>query len=72
MEKYQVESIAPYTDEEAVAALNKVANHPSVPWISKYIFSNQPETFLRDQLKKIHSIDEFQRAIMSHAIEWVI
>ena len=72
MEQYQVESIAPYTDEEAVVALGKIANHPSVPWISKYIFSNQPETFLRDQLKQIHSIDEFQSAIMSHAIEWVI
>ena len=72
MEQYQVESIAPYTDEEAVVALGKIANHPSVPWISNYIFSNQPETFLRDQLKQIHSIDEFQSAIMSHAIEWVI
>ena len=39
MEQYQVESIAPYTDEEAVVALGKIANHPSVPWISKYIFS---------------------------------
>ena len=60
MEDYQLESIAPYSDEEAVEALGKVANHPSVPWISKYIFPNQPETYLRDILKSIHSIDEFQ------------
>ena len=28
------EDIAPYNDEEAAAALAKVANHPNVPWIS--------------------------------------
>ena len=41
------EDIAPYNDEEAAAALSKLAEHPNVPWISKYIFSNQPETYLR-------------------------
>ena len=39
------EDIAPYNDEEAAAALSKLAEHPNVPWISKYIFSNQPETY---------------------------
>ena len=64
--------IAPYNDEEAAAALAKVADHPNIPWISKYIFSNQPETYLRNILKNIHSVDEFQRLVMSRAIEWVI
>jgi hypothetical protein len=72
MELNPFEDIAPYNDEEAAAALAKVANHPNVPWISKYIFSNQPETYLRDILKSIHSVDEFQRLVMSKAIEWVI
>ena len=66
------EDIAPYTDEEAVAALKVVADHPNTPWVSKYIFSNQPETYLRDILKNIRSVDEFQRIVMSQAIEWVI
>ena len=66
------EDIAPYNDEEAAAALAKVADHPNVPWISKYIFYNQPETYLRDILKSISSVDEFQRLVMSRAIEWVI
>ena len=66
------EDIAPYTDEEAVAALKIVADHPNTPWVSKYIFSNQPETYLRDILKNIHSVDEFQKIVMSQAIEWVI
>ncbi|MBQ3766820.1 MAG: acyltransferase [Bacteroidales bacterium] len=66
------EDIAPYTDEEAVAALKVVADHPNTPWVSKYIFSNQPETYLRDILKSIRSVDEFQKLVMSQAIEWVI
>ncbi len=72
MDTNPFEDIAPYNDEEAAAALAKVANHPNVPWISKYIFSNQPETYLRDILKRIHTVDEFQKVVMSYAIEWVI
>ncbi len=45
--------IAPFGDEDASAGLSKVANHPAVPWVSKYIFPNQPETYLRDILRSI-------------------
>jgi len=62
----------PYTDEEAVQALARVANHPSVPWISKYIFPREKETFLRDILKSLKSIDEFQSLVMSKALAWVM
>ena len=72
MDTNPFDDIAPYNDEEAAAALAKLSNHPNVPWVSKYIFSNQPETSLRDILRSIHSVDEFQSAVMSHAIEWVI
>ena len=64
--------IAPFGDEETAAALARVSNHPAVPWVSKYIFPNQPETYLRDILRSIHTVDEFQSAVMSKAIEWVI
>ena len=66
------EDIAPYNDEEAAAALSKLAEHPNVPWISKYIFSNQPETYLRDILRSISTVDDFQKLVMSKATEWVI
>ena len=72
MEQADLENIAPYSDEEAVAALAKVARHPNVPWISKYIFPRQPETYLRDILLNLHSIDEFQRLVMNRAVEWVL
>ena len=66
------EDIAPYNDEEAAAALSKLAEHPNVPWISKYIFSNQPETYLRDILRSISTVDDFQKLVMSKATEWVL
>ena len=72
MELTPFEDIAPYNDEETAAALSRVADHPNVPWISKYIFSNQPETYLRDILKSIRTVDEFQSIVMSQATEWVI
>ena len=72
MDQNSFEDIAPYNDEEAAAALSRVADHPNVPWISKYIFSNQPETYLRDILKHIRTVDEFQSVVMSQATEWVI
>ncbi len=72
MEQTELENIGPYTDEEAIVALSKVARHPSVPWISKYIFPRQPETYLRDILLNLHSIDEFQKLVMNQAVEWVL
>lgn len=65
-------NISPYTDEEAVVALGKVADHPAVIEVSKSIFPNEPPTFLRDTLKSIKSIDEFQTIVMSKAIEWIL
>jgi len=64
--------IAPYNDEEAAAALARIANHPNVPWVSKFIFSNRKETYLRDILRNIKTVDEFQSTVMSQAVEWVI
>ena len=72
MDQTEFNDIAPFNDEEASAALARVANHPNVPWISKFIFPDKPETFLRDILRNIHSVDQFQDVVMSHAIEWVI
>ncbi|MBQ7979278.1 MAG: hypothetical protein IJ248_05965, partial [Candidatus Methanomethylophilaceae archaeon] len=71
-ETSEFESICPYNDEEAVKALNKVANHPAVLAISEYLFPDQPVTYLRNALKSVHSIDEFQEAVMNDAVTWCI
>ncbi len=64
--------IAPFNDEEAAAALTRLSNHPNTPWISHFIFPDREPTFLRDVLRNIHTVDEFQGIVMSKAIHWVV
>ena len=68
----EFDDICPYSDEEAVAALGKVADHPAVLEVSKAIFPDNPPEYLRQVLKSIKSIDEFQTLVMSKAVEWVL
>lgn len=72
MELSEFESISPYNDEEAVKALGKVANHPAVLAISGYLFPDRPVTYLREALKSVKSIDEFQEVVMNDAVTWCI
>ena len=64
--------IAPFSDEEASAALTRLSNHPNTKWVSKKIFPDQPETLLGEILRSIHTVDEFQTIVMCKAIQWVI
>ena len=64
--------IAPFNDEETDAALTRLSNHPNTPWVSKYIFPDKPENYLRDLLREIHTVDDFQHAVMAKVVEWVI
>ena len=68
----EFESISPYSDKEAVEALGKLADHPAVIEVSKAIFPDKPKEYLREVLKNLKSIDEFQTLVMSKAIEWVL
>lgn len=68
----EFESISPYSDKEAVEALGKLADHPAVIEVSKAIFPDKPKEYLREILKNLKSIDEFQTLVMSKAIEWVL
>ena len=72
MDLTEFSDIAPFNDEEAAAALARVSNHPNVPWISKFLFPDKPATFLRDVLRSIKTVDEFQQIVMSKAVQWVI
>lgn len=65
-------SISPYTDEEAVEALRRVAQNPFLPIVSKFLFPDEPFYTLRRLLKSIDSIDEFQQVVMSKMIMTVI
>ncbi len=66
------ESISPYTDDEAVEALSKVAQNPLVTGISQYFFPEEDPDFLKNLLLSVHSVDEFQSLVMTRVVEWVI
>lgn len=71
-DRNEFDSISPYSDAEAVEALGKLADHPAVLEVSKYIFPDKNPEFLRDMLRRVKSIDEFQTLIMNKAVEWVL
>lgn len=71
-QNHDLEDIVPYNDEEAVQALRKVAQHPAVYAISKYLFPNEPIGFLAGLMRNLHSIDEFQTVVMRKAVDWVL
>jgi len=68
----EFQSISPYSDEEAVVALGKVADHPYVSQFSSRFFPDQPADFLKGILKGIRSVDEFQELVMSRFVEWAL
>ena len=72
MDLSEFSDIAPFNDEEASAALSRLANQPNTAWISRFIFPDKPASFLAEVLRNIHTVDEFQTIVMSKAVEWVI
>lgn len=65
-------SISPYTDEEAVVALTKLADYPVVEMASKHFFPEESPDFLKGLLKSIRTIDEFQILVMQKFVRWAI
>ena len=68
----EFESISPYTDEEAVEALGKVAENPVLTEVSQYFFPEESPDFLKNLLKSVKCIDDFQIMVMSRVVEWVL
>lgn len=68
----EFESISPYTDAEAAEALSKLADHPVLSEASRYFFPDESPDFLKNLLKSIKTIDEFQVLVMSKFVEWVL
>ena len=68
----EFEDIRPYSDEEAVQALNRVARHPMLPLISKYLFPKESVDTLAKTLRKVKSIDEFQSVVMVDVINAIL
>ena len=68
----EFESISPYTDEEAAEALSKLAEFPLLSKVSQQFFPEEDPNFLKNVLKSIKTIDEFQVLVMQKVVRWVI
>ena len=68
----EFESISPYTDEEAAEALSKLAEFPLLSKVSQQFFPEEDPDFLKNVLKNVKTIDEFQVLVMQKVVRWVI
>ncbi len=68
----EFESISPYTDEEAAEALSKLADYPAVGIASQHFFPEESPDFLKNILKQIKTVDQFQEIVMSKFVRWVL
>ena len=68
----EFESISPYTDEQASEALGKLADYPAVAQASRYFFPEESPDFLKNVLKQIQTIDQFQVLVMQRFVRWVL
>ena len=68
----EFESISPYTDAEAAEALSKLAEYPFLSKISQQFFPEESPEFLKNILKRIRTIDEFQVLVMQKVVRWVL
>lgn len=68
----EFDDIRPFSDEEAAAGLSRVAHHPMAYAISKYFFPKESPDTLSNMLTQIDTVEDFQKAIMCKAVDWVI
>ena len=65
-------NISPYTDAEAAEALSKLADYPVVGIASQHFFPEESPDYLKNVLKSIKTIDEFQILVMQRFVRWVL
>lgn len=68
----EFESISPYNDAEAAEALSTLADYPVVNQASQYFFPEESPEFLKNVLKSIKTVEEFQVLVMQPLVKWVL
>ena len=68
----EFEAISPYNDAEASEALSKLAEHPAVAMVSQKLFPTEAPDFLKNILKQIKTVDQFQEVVMAKFVRWAI
>ncbi len=64
--------IRPYNDEETVAALRKLVEHPYAAMASKVLFPEQDDDFLKNAVGMMKGVDDFQKLVVRRCVEWVV
>ena len=68
----EFKSISPYTDAEAAEALSKVAEIPLITKISQMMFPSESPDYLKNVLKQIQTVEQFQVLVMQRFVRWVL
>ncbi len=68
----EFDSIRPYSDEEAVEALQRISRHAALPIISKYLFPREQSNILAKALRSVRNIDDFQNNVMLGAVNSIL
>ena len=68
----EFQSIRPYTDAEAAEALSKLADFPLLPKVSQQFFPSESPDFLKNTLKQIQTVEQFQVLVMQRFVRWVL
>lgn len=66
------EDIRPYNDAATCDAMFRIADHPALEKINSFLYPGEDSTLLRETLRTVISIDDFQRSVMSPAIGSIV
>lgn len=66
------DDIRPYRDNEIPAAMQRIAESTSFPLLATYVFPDRDIASVREQIKSIRTIDEFQSQVMFYMNAQVI
>lgn len=60
---YEYDSIRPYLDEEVPAVVAQLADQPELRHVLSALLSEEETKTLLQQLKHVHSVDDFKQQI---------
>ncbi len=66
------QAIRPYNDIEAKSALARAAEDPHIEDISSFLFPGKPVEELREKLRNINGVEDFQINVMKYAIRAIV
>ena len=66
------DSIRPFYDAEINAAISSTVNHPMMKSLMNFTFPEVEDEVWKEQLKKTHSIRDFQCNFIYHSLKKVL